>query len=116
MAILILVSTQVGAQDFYVKLNEYRRERHLRELEIDTVLEKESLAQINKINTKYHGKLIHGSVIDKNHKYKSEVLAKNSDLEIWLISPPHRKAILNRKARKVGFAKVGDIACARLSD
>lgn len=117
MAIAVLTSAQVGAQDFYVKLNEYRRSHLLRELEIDTVLEKEASARIDKIISVYHGGLRHGDVTPtKGHHFKAEVLAKGSDLEIWLRHIPHRKLILNRKARRIGFVRKGEIACARLSD
>jgi len=118
MAIAVLTSAQVGAQDFYVKLNEYRRSHLLRELEIDTVLEKEASARVDKIVTVYHGALRHGNVTPpKGNKFKAEVLSKgDEDLSIWLRHPPHREIILNRKARKIGFVKKGEIACARLSD
>lgn len=118
MAIIILTSAKVGAQDFYVQLNEYRKSHFLRALEIDTMLEKEASARVDKINTVYRGALRHGNVKPpKGHKFKSEVLAKgDEDLEGWLRHVPHRKIILNRKARKIGFIRKGEIACARLSD
>jgi len=117
MAIAVLTSAQVDAQDFYAKLNDYRRSHFLRVLEVDTILENEASQRIDKINNVYHGGLRHGDVTPpKGHHFKAEVLAKGSDLEIWLRHPPHRKLILNRKARRIGFVRKGEIACARLSD
>jgi len=115
---LLLISANLSAQNFYSELNEYRKRHFLRPLEVDSMLEIESKIQINKIINRWHGGLVHGSVNDKNHKFKTEVLNKNceSDLICWLESPPHKKAILSRKARKIGYAKINNIACARLTD
>lgn len=124
--ILFLIALIIGmmmlnaaySQDFYSELNAIRRKHFLRELQVDSSLVKESDAQINKIQNKYRGSLIHGSENDTNHKFKGEVLAKycDSDLTCWMESPDHRRIILSRKAKKIGYAKINDIACARLTD
>lgn len=113
----LMAAKSVHAQDFYSDLNAVRRKHLLPALQIDSSLVSESIQQINKIQTKWKGCLMHGSMkLQKGHKFKAEVLAKYSDLEIWLHKGEHRKIILSRKARKIGFAKIDGIACARLTD
>lgn len=116
LIILTLASTVSFSQDFYSDLNKYRASRFMRPLSIDTSLEIESRTHINKIIHVYKGSLRHGAMNNKSHNFKAEVLAKNCDLNAWLNHKPHRKILLSRKARKIGFVKIDGIACARLSD
>lgn len=109
-AIILLVvafSGRCSAQTFYEQLNQYRVSKNLKPLRVDTTLEEESAHTITS-----HKGLVHGS--SKN--IIGEVLAKNCDLDCWLESKSHKKILLSRKATRIGFVKIGNIACARLSD
>ena len=113
---LTLISGAVFSQDFYSDLNKYRKSRLMPALSIDSTLENEAETHVNKIITVYHGSLRHGTMNEKSHNFKAEVLAKNCDLVAWLNHKSHRKILLSRRAKKIGFVKIDGIACARLSD
>lgn len=109
---LIVMSIGANGQDFYTRLNECRKARLLKPLVIDTALETQSTNRIEIIKIRYQGALVHGRCAAG----QSEVLAKNCDLDCWLESPGHKKILLNRKARRIGFVMVDGIACARLEE
>lgn len=111
MLVLIMASIRSQAQNFYSDLNEYRKAHFLKPLKIDSALEVESMIRVNKI-IKNNRALSHGSVKD----IVGEVVAKNcdSDLQCWLDSPGHKKIILSRKARRIGYVKIDGISCARV--
>jgi uncharacterized protein YkwD len=118
--ILVISSTIVSHgqnnQSFYNELNDIRSKHLLKPLAVDTVLEKESKQWL--LATSKHRSLIHGKSTPRNgEKYRAEVLANcPSSLECWMESPAHRKIILSRKARKIGYAWMNGKACARLTD
>lgn len=113
MLMICLMSMGAQSQDFYSQINAYRKSVHLKPLIIDEVLEKESSATINKINTRHKCSLVHSRV-----RYgQMEVLAKNcdNDLQCWLGSKEHKKILLDKRARRIGYVRNNDIACARLT-
>lgn len=91
--------------DFYAEVNRYRAQHLRRPLVVDTVLAKSARAWI----VKTRGILAH----DHNGNF-GEVLARcENPLRCWIESPHHRKIILGRYKR-IGYAEVNGVACARL--
>lgn len=85
---------------FYAQLNKIRKSRFKKELIVDHNLEKSSEAWI--IKTK--GKLWH----DRSFRHGEVMAFTNDPIDAWMNSKGHKKTILRRKYRYVGFAKVGD--------
>jgi len=110
--LFLLISTCVlsqSADEFYTRLNKMRRNRLLPELTIDPKLEASSAAWIKKTK----GKLMH----DYSNNY-GEVLGRCVDsIDCWMESKPHKKTMLRRKYRFVGYAIVEidgiKVTCAR---
>ena len=109
--ILLLVTSsaiaQTDADTFYSELNKLRGHHH--QLIPDTTIAKSAEAWIKLIGTS-----LHHNFADQY----AEVLAISYDpLNAWLNSPPHKKTILNKQYRYVGYAIVmidgKPVACAR---
>lgn len=110
-AILALLPTlafsQTDAEEFYAQLNDERGNR--RQLTVDSSLCKSAKAWVLKIKS---SKLSH----DYSGNF-GEVLAKGtmSPFYSWMNSAGHKKTILNKEYRFVGYYydKESGIACAR---
>jgi uncharacterized protein YkwD len=113
IALLSIVITpcisQTDSETFYSDLNSARSKRLIKTLTVDSELEKESEAWLIKTN----GKLWHDHSINKG-----EVLARSwRPFTAWMKSKGHKKTMLRRKYRYVGYAfRIIDgkpMSCAR---
>lgn len=114
--LLLVFSNFLYAQQadstFYAELNKMRRWRLMRPLKIDTVIAAGAIkwAEVQNKNNLFHN----------TRDEFAEVLVKNSadPLKSWMNSPPHRKILLGRKYRYIGFGYAwvdgSLIGCARL--
>lgn len=92
--------------DFYDRLNEYRKKRLLKPLKVDEQLVTEAKLWTIKVD---------GKVIHDRKTSRAEVITNGLDpLESWMSSKAHRKIIMGRKYRYIGFYQFNGVACARL--
>lgn len=108
LIILLAVISSQG-QSFYQELNAFRKAHALPALKVDSTLEIEAARRVMIIYDN-NSVLSHGDASD----IIGEVIAKNCDLQCWLESPAHRRILLSRRARRIGFYQFNGIACARL--
>ncbi len=98
-----------GQSDVYQEINRIRKKHLLPALKVDTILEKESQNWVNRI-IKNGRKLTHDHI---SNRY--EVLARCEDpVDGWMNSKTHRKILLKRGVKRIGFYIKDGISCARL--
>lgn len=108
LILLPIFSYAQSRKEFYDSLNHLRELNGLHELRRSITLEIASKRWVNKLIKKYNYYLMH----DMNAGF--EIIAYGGDaFYLWLHSEPHKKVMLNRRTKRVGYANKNSMACAR---
>lgn len=105
---LMLAATQLSSQNFYEELNAIRKERGISPIKKSIFLQIGCKRWAKKCVNKYNAHVMHDRSAGK------EVIAYNVyPVEFWMNSPSHRRIILHRGIKKVGFAQYEGYSVAR---
>jgi len=106
--ILLLLTAELSAQNFYKELNAIRKENGISPAKRSLFLQVNSYLWARKCVNKYNSHLMH------DRKGGFEVIAYNVDpIEWWMNSKPHKKTLLNNRLKKVGYGQYKGYAVAR---
>lgn len=104
--LFLLPMLAMAQEDFYDRLNALRKKRLMRPLKVDEKLE----AEVKRWLIVADGRVMHDW-----KTFRAEVVTNCLDpLECWMESKPHKRIIMKRKYRYIGFYVVKGVAGARL--
>jgi len=102
------MTTQLSAQNFYEHLNSIRKDKGISPVKKDIFLQIGCKRWAKICVKKYNAHVMHDRSAGK------EVIAYNGDpIDFWMNSPSHKRLILHKRIKKVGYAQYEGYSVAR---